>query len=70
MPLDKADVKHVQRLQNRCLRLIYGIKHNKTFKRIERWLNMCNRWRLRMACSYHKLFKTGVAPSSFGVDYI
>lgn len=59
--LDSADVKRVQRIQNSCLRLVYGIRkydHISHKLRDIKWLNMRNRRLLHFACFMHKLLIT------------
>lgn len=63
--LSVKDAARLQKLQNSCLRLIFGIRK---FERISHtlaqvgWLNMCNRRKLHMLAFYHKIIKTGMPP--------
>lgn len=58
--LDAADRYRVQKVQNACLRLIYGIRrraHISPFIVQSKWLNMFNRFRLHMSCFCFKIIK-------------
>lgn len=56
--LDSRDCNRIQKLQNACLRLIFGIKKyeriSHTLKEVK-WLNMSNRRYLHAACLFHKI---------------
>nr|CAI5865275.1 unnamed protein product [Callosobruchus analis] len=59
--IDQADVKRIQKVQNSCLRLIYGIRrgHHISHKLKEtNWLSMANRRKLHSACTYHNILTT------------
>lgn len=63
--LDYRDVTRIQKLQNACLRLIFGIRK---YERISHklkdvgWLNMTNRRILHSNCLYHKILITKTPP--------
>uniref|UniRef100_A0A1Y1NKD6 Reverse transcriptase domain-containing protein n=1 Tax=Photinus pyralis TaxID=7054 RepID=A0A1Y1NKD6_PHOPY len=63
--LDAFDVGRVQRVQNSCLRLIFGLrKYNRiSHKLVEiKWLNMSNRRKLNHACFIHKIISNKFPP--------
>ena len=56
--LDSVYVKKVQKLQNSCLRLIYGIRRNQRIShklKETNWLNMKNRRLHHSACLFHNI---------------
>lgn len=58
--LDAADVHRIQRVQNNCLRLIFGIRRrNRISHKLKDlyWLNMVNRRKLHATCLYYKILK-------------
>ena len=58
--LDSTDARRIQKLQNSCLRLIYGIRRRYRISHKLRnitWLNMYNRWQLHMTCLFLKILK-------------
>lgn len=58
--LDAADVYRIQKVQNSCLRLMYNIRrrdHITPYLKRSGWLNMSNRFSLRMCCFYYKILK-------------
>ena len=58
--LDASDRYRIQKIQNACLRLIYGVRrrnHITPFLNQSQWLNMFNRYRLRMIYFCYKLLK-------------
>ena len=58
--LNKVDRYRIQKVQNSCLRLIYGVKrrdHISPFLYQSGWLNMYNRAMLHMANLYFKIIK-------------
>lgn len=63
--LDYRDINRIQKLQNACLRLIFGIRK---YERISHklkdigWLNMKNRRILHCNCLYHKIIITKTPP--------
>lgn len=63
--LDVADKARIQRIQNSCLRYVFGIRK---FDRIShkladlKWLNMNNRRRYHSLILYHKIITTGTPP--------
>jgi len=63
--LDSADKTRVQRLQNCCLRFIYGIrKRDRITHALEwaGWLSMTQRRVLHVACFYHRVLLTKTPP--------
>ena len=63
--IDSVDVRRIQRVQNSCLRYIYGIRKydHVTYKLQEvGWLNMTNRRKLQCLVFYHRLITTGKPP--------
>ena len=56
--LDSIDIRRIQKVQNSCLRFIFGIRK---YERIShklldlKWLNMANRRKLHAACLFHKI---------------
>lgn len=58
--LDATDIKRIQKVQNSCVRLIFGIrKRNRVSHKFKdlAWLNMHNRRQLHLACFYQRLCK-------------
>lgn len=59
--LNNVDINRIQKLQNSCLRLIFGIRKydhiSYTFQHIK-WLKMKNRRELHSACCFYKILKT------------
>lgn len=56
--LTNDNAQRIQRVQNSCIRLIYGIrKYDHVSHKLAdlKWLNMQNRRRLLTACLYHKI---------------
>lgn len=63
--LDVATTLQIQRLQNACLRFIYGIKRRNRISHTlvwANWLNMSQRRRLHSACFFHRLVLSGTPP--------
>uniref|UniRef100_A0A1Y1M3U5 Reverse transcriptase domain-containing protein n=1 Tax=Photinus pyralis TaxID=7054 RepID=A0A1Y1M3U5_PHOPY len=63
--LDVSDMKRIQRMQNSCLRLIFGVrKHDHISNKLVevKWLNMANRRLLHAATLYHRIITTKVPP--------
>lgn len=63
--LDNYDIRRIQKVQNSCIRLIYGIRRRQRIShklKDSSWLNMYNRRRLHMACLFFKIIKSN-APS-------
>lgn len=59
--LDSVDIRRIQKVQNACLRFIYGIRRfeSVSHKLLEaNWLNMCNRRLVHSHCIYHKIIYT------------
>lgn len=63
--LDSYDTKRVQKLQNSCLRLIFGIRRrdrvSHKLKEIG-WLNMYNQRVLHAVCFFYKIIKYKTPP--------
>lgn len=63
--LDSTDIGRIQRVQNGCLRLIYGLRK---YDRIShtlvsaKWLNMSNRRKLHSLILYHKIITSKTPP--------
>ena len=58
--LDGVDMGRIQKMQNNCLRLIYGIRRRQRIShklKDCKWLNMVNRRNLHSACIYYKILK-------------
>lgn len=58
--LDSVDVRRIQKLQNSCLRLIFGIRRREHIShklREAKWLNMYNRRILHALCFFYKILK-------------
>ena len=58
--LNSVSIARIQRLQNACLRLMYGIRKydSITHKLVDaRWLSMANRRRLRQLTMFYKIIK-------------
>lgn len=56
--LTAADAGRIQRMQNSCLRLIFGIRKYQRIShtlKVNRWLNMQHRRFLHAACQYHNI---------------
>lgn len=63
--LDSTDVRRIQKVQNSCLRLIYGIRrcHRISHKLQDiGWLSMYNRRELHMTCTFYKILKLKSPP--------
>ena len=63
--IDSVDIKRIQRVQNSCLRFIYGIrKYDRVSYKLKEigWLSMVNRRRLQCAIFYHKIVVTRKPP--------
>ena len=61
--LDSCDQQRIQRVQNSCLRYVYGIRkydHISHKLKDARWLNMFNRRRVQSLCLYHKVLNLKV----------
>lgn len=59
--LDKSDIQRVQKVQNSCLRLIYGIRRPERISHKLKdadWLSMFNRRKLHSLCFYYNILKT------------
>lgn len=60
--LDGLDRYRIQKVQNSCLRLIYGVRrrdHITPALQQSGWLNMNNRAQIHMACFFFKIMKYG-----------
>lgn len=58
--LDSVDIRRIQKVQNSCLRLIFGIKRGKRITHKLKdigWLNMYDRRKLHMSCFFYKILK-------------
>lgn len=56
--LDSLTSRRIQKTQNSCLRFIFGIKRRNRIShklRDAEWLNMFNRRKLHLACTFHKI---------------
>jgi len=63
--LVSADVKRIQRVQNACLRFVYGMskrQHISPALSLSGWLNMAQRRFLHAACLFHKIINTAAPP--------
>ena len=63
--LDHVGVRRVQRVQNACLRLVYGLNRRDHVSSVlvrAGWLNMYNRRKLHLLTFFHKLMLTGAPP--------
>lgn len=63
--LDDRDKRRIQKIQNSCLRLIFGIRRRQriSHKLVDlKWLNMFNRRRLHTVCFFYKLLKYRTPP--------
>lgn len=63
--LDCDSSARIQRVQNSCIRFIYGLRKfdHVSHKLIElRWLNMAQRRKLYSLCLFHKIIKTKTPP--------
>lgn len=61
--LDSNCLRKAQRLQNSCLRFIYGIKkfsHISHTLKPTNWLNMANKFKMQRLCFYHRVVSKGV----------
>lgn len=61
--LTKSDAVRVQRLQNSCLRLIFGVRkfdHISHYLRTNGWLNMSERRYLHTICFFREILKTKI----------
>ena len=59
--LNSLDINRIQKLQNCCFRLIYGIRkydHISNTFILSKWLNMKNRRYIYADCFFHKILKT------------
>lgn len=66
--LDVTDIGRIQKLQNACLRLIFGIRRREriSYKLKElKWLNMFNRRVLHATCFFYKVLKYKSPPYLF-----
>lgn len=57
----KSDEERIQRLQNSCLRLIFGVRkyeHISHYLRLNGWLNMSERRYLHTICFFRNILKT------------
>jgi len=58
--LDSTDVKRIQKMQNYCIRLIYGIRRRQRVSNKLKelgWLNMVQRRTLHSVCLFYKIIK-------------
>jgi hypothetical protein len=58
--LDSGDIRRIQKLQNSCLRFIYGIRRRERISHKLKdagWLNMQNRRLLHTLCFFYKVLK-------------
>lgn len=58
--IDSIEIRRIQKVQNSCLRLIFGIQRRQRIShklQTAGWLNMYNRRKLHMACFFHKILK-------------
>lgn len=66
--LDSVDVIRVQRIQNCCLRLIFGLRRrdhvSHKLKELH-WLNMLNRRKMHSFCLFHKIITSETPPYLF-----
>ena len=63
--LDSTDVRRIQKLQNCCMRFIFGIRRREriSYKLKElNWLNMAQRRSLHSICFFYKILKTKSPP--------
>jgi len=61
--LDSSDKNRVQRIQNSCIRFIYGVRRWSRVTHLLKptgWLSMADRRSLHAACAFHKIIRTGV----------
>lgn len=59
--LDKEYQNKIQKVQNSCIRFIFGLlKYEHVSHKLKElhWLNMKNRFKLHSACLYHKIVRT------------
>lgn len=58
--LDSGDIRRIQKVQNSCLRLIFGIRSRQRISHKlndAKWLNMYNRRKLHMTLFFYKIIK-------------
>ena len=63
--LDNSDVRRVQKVQNCCVRFIFGLRrHNRISHKLQEisWLNMHDRRKLHATCFYYKILKFQTPP--------
>lgn len=63
--LRQTDARRIQKVQNSCLRLIYGIRRrNRISHKLKEigWLSMYNRRKLHSYCLFYKILKTKNPP--------
>lgn len=63
--LDSQDTRRIQKVQNSCIRLIYGIRRrNRVSHKLKdlSWLNMYNRRKLHATILYYKIIKNKSPP--------
>jgi len=61
--LDAVDRRRIQRIQNSCLRYIYGLRRRDRVSHLIRqsgWLGMAERRSLHAATMFHRIIKTGI----------
>lgn len=66
--LDKSDIHRIQKVQNSCLRFIYGVarrNHISPYLAVTKWFDMARRRFLNSAVFYHKLLLTKTPPYLF-----
>lgn len=59
--LDFSDIRKVQKVQNSCLRFVYGIRRGQRVShklKVSNWLNMAARRKLHAACFFHNIIQT------------
>ena len=64
--LSSHDLYRIQKIQNHCIRFIFGIRRRNrvSYKPKElSWLNMLNRRKLHALCLYYKLIKFNTIPT-------
>jgi len=63
--IDAVDKKRIQRVQNSCLRFIWGVRGRERVSHLVRrtgWLNMAERRSFHALCFYHKILTTRTPP--------
>lgn len=63
--IDSIESRRIQKVQNSCLRLIFGIRRPQRIShklKTVGWLNMYNRRRLHLVCLFHKILKFKTPP--------